>query len=237
MTLSPSEDRRTEGIDGPSYPLNIICPVPGCLQSGNLQRHHLWRKSDVIGDKWWIRTKDEKIHGNCVRICPHHHRDLTDNIAHIAYLDGAFWWKDILGEPILLEWQPPTEGVYEALTTPRSASEQKDDPDLLLVEKLGAEHVLAPGHEPDICPTCLRKLPKPKEKTEAQKVRKTWSVAVPLDRWEDGADVIDTLLEEAHKELNKNGLPYGEGKVVKYYILTAALGLFVTHASSLMGDE
>jgi|SRR5215471_2427994 len=238
MTRSPSEDRRTEGLDGPSYPLNIVCPVPGCTQSNRLERHHLWRRSDVIGDKWWVRTKDGKIHGNVVKLCGFHHLEVTQNTAHIAYADGTFWWKDILAEPLLLTWQPPEEDVYEALRSRVTPSERKDDPDLALVEKLGAAHVLQPGHDPDICPTCLRKLPKPKDKDpEAPKVRKTWSVAVPLDHWEDGADMIDTLLEEAHRELNRNGLPFGEGKKVKYYLLTTALGLFVTHAQSIMSDE
>ena len=190
------------------------------------------------GDTWWVRTKDERIHGNCLRFCHFHHQELTDNIARVVYHERSFWWKDILGDPVLLTWQPPDETVYDALCAPVSALNGKDDPDLELVEKLGAGHVLAPGHDPDVCPTCLRKLPQPKsENPEEKKVRKTWSVAVPMDHWEDGADVIDTLLREAHTELNRHGLPYGDGKTVKYYQLTAALGLFVLHAKELMGDE
>ena len=237
MTRSPSEDRRSEGVDGPHYPLNIICVAPGCTDTRTLQRHHLWRKSDVIGDKWWVRTKDGLLHGNCVKVCGFHHRELTDNIARVAYHEGAFYWKDVLGEPLLLDWQPPGEALYEEL----SASElpKQEDPDLLLVERLGASHVLAEGHDPEVCPTCLRRLPRPKDESavETKKVRKTWSVAVPLDRWEDGADVIDELLAAAHEELSKHGLPYGEGKKVKYFILTAALGMFVTHAHDLMSDQ
>jgi hypothetical protein len=225
MTKAPDEDRRIEAIDGPRYSLNVICPVPGCNDSRSLQRHHLWRKSDVIGDRWWVKTSDDKLHGNCVKVCRFHHREITDNIARIAYEDGLFYWQDILSEPQLLDWQPPSEFPVG------------DDPDVVLVEKLGADHVLAPGHSPDVCPTCLRKLPQPKsENPEEKKVRKTWSVAVPLDHWEDGAQVIDTLLDEAHVELNKLGLPFGEGRVVKYYILAAALGMFVTHADSIMSD-
>ena len=237
MTLSPSEDRRSEGLDGPHYPLNQICFVPGCMDRKTLQRHHFWRKSDVIGDKWWVKLSDGEIRGNCGRVCAHHHRDLTDNIAHVAYHEGQFWWKDIISEPLLLDWQPPGEAVYEELREPAKPSGKDDD--LALAEKLGAAHALLPSHDPDICPTCLRKLPRPKEERspEAPKLRKTWSVAVPMDHWEDGAEVIDTLLREAHTELNRRGLPYGEGKTVRYYILTAALALFVTHAEELMSDE
>jgi len=237
MTRSPSEDRRSEGIDGPHYTLNLVCVVPGCGETRSLHRHHLWRKSDVIGDKWWVRTKDGLLHGNCVRVCGHHHRELTDNVARIAYREGMFWWKDAILDPMMLNWQPPGEALYEELSAPENG--KGDDPDLLLTERLGASHVLLEGHDPDVCPTCLRKLPKPKDESapEVKKVRKTWSVAVPLDRWEDGADVIDELLTAAHEELNKYGLPYGEGKKVKYYILTAALGMFVTHAQALMSDE
>jgi hypothetical protein len=236
MTRSPSEDRRSEGIDGPHYPLNSTCVTPGCTETRSLHRHHLWRKSDVIGDKWWVRTKDGALHGNCVRVCGFHHRDLTDNIARIAYHEGQFYWKDVLTEPLLLDWQPPGEALYMQLSAPENG--KADDPDLLLTERLGASHVLVEGHDPEVCPTCLRKLPRPKDESapEAKKLRKTWSVAVPLDRWEDGANVLDTLLDEAHVEMNRIGLPYGEGKTVKYYILSTALGLFVTHANEIMSD-
>jgi hypothetical protein len=234
MTLAPDEDRRSEGIDGPAYETNLICPVPGCDASRALERHHLWRRSDIGGDKWWVKTSDGKIHGNCVKFCSFHHRELTDNIAKITYVDGEFFWHDILSPIQLLLWQPPQLDAYLDHERPE---ESDDDADLRLVEKLGAAHVLAPGHQPDVCPTCLRKLPQPKsEKPEEKKVRKTWSVAVPLDQWEDGAQVIDTLLDEAHVELNRLGLPFGEGRIVKYYILAAALGMFVTHAESLMSD-
>jgi hypothetical protein len=237
VTRSPSEDRRSEGVDGPHYQLNAVCVVPGCNETRSLQRHHLWRKSDLIGDKWWVRTKDGLLHGNCVRVCGHHHRDLTDNVAAVVYRDETFWWRDVLGEALPLDWQPPGEALYQELSAPER--ETPSDPDLLLTERLGASHVLVEGHDPDVCPTCLRKLPRPKDERapEAKKVRKTYSVAVPMDRWEDGAAVIDTLMDEAQKELARFGLPYGEGKVVKYYILTAALGMFVTHAGSLMDDN
>ena len=129
MTLSPSEDRRSEGIDGPKYTLNTVCAVPGCMDRNNLQRHHLWRKSDVIGDKWWVKTSDGKLHGNCLRLCHHHHRDITDNIAHIAYHEGSFWWKDIISEPLLLDWQPPGDALYDELSARVSLSKAETLPE------------------------------------------------------------------------------------------------------------
>jgi hypothetical protein len=239
MTLSPSEDRRVQGLNGPPYELNLICAVPGCDESYLLERHHLWRRSALGGDKWWVRTHDGVLHGNCVNLCHDHHGMVTDNVARISYKGGDFFWQDPLTPKMILLWQPPTSLPKDDVDDREDADgeQKKDDPDLLLVEHLGAHHVLSPHHEPDVCPTCLRKLPQPRsENFEEKKVRKTWSVAVPMDAWENGAETIDVLLRESHVELNKLGLPYGEGRTVKYYILTAALGMFVTHAESLMSD-
>jgi hypothetical protein len=216
MTLSPNQDRNTIGVDGPKYDLNQRCPVPGCDQPGRLQRHHMWRKSDTIGDHWWVKT-DDRVVGNCINICAFHHTMLTDNVAKITFDGLVFCWKDPMMEALALAWQPPLQ--IEGLESLEPEQHRHDQ--------------VGPG---EVCPTCYRKVPLPREKVEGPKLRKTWCVAVPEDRWEDGADVLGTLLEEARRDMANAGLPYGEEDTVKYHILAAALGLFVQFSDKILSD-
>ena len=89
--------------------------------------------------------------------------------------------------------------------------------------------------ETTICPTCKRVLPHKHEgPKEERKPRRTWSITVPITERENGAEMLDQLLESAREEMGKAGLPYGEAEAVKYFVLTAALGLFVTHAREVL---
>lgn len=228
MTLSPSEDRNITGVDGPKYELNTVCAVPGCGQSGRLERHHLWRKSDVIGDKWWVQIGD-KLVGNCIGLCHHHHVAITDNICRIVFDGMVFTWKDpTLGSMELL-WQPPSQ------VTDLEPRTYKINEDNSLGERVEHNHTDVPPGE--VCPTCYRKVPVQKEKVEGPKLRKTWCIAVPEDLWEDGAEVLGTLLEEARKEMANAGLAYGEADVVKYHVLATVLGLFVQHSHKVLSDD
>jgi hypothetical protein len=89
--------------------------------------------------------------------------------------------------------------------------------------------VLADGGDPNICPSCKRPLPHAKldKPHEAKRPRRTWSITVPVDERENGADVLDELLEASRDVMARAGLPYGEESSVRYFVLTAALGLFV----------
>ena len=72
---------------------------------------------------------------------------------------------------------------------------------------------------------------------EAPRPRRTWSITVPKDQREDGADILDGLLEASREQMATLGLPYGEQNSVRYFVLSAALALFVQHADQLMGDS
>ena len=71
---------------------------------------------------------------------------------------------------------------------------------------------------------------------EERRARRTWSVTVPKDEREDGAQTLDVLLDAARHEMAKAGLPYGENEAVKFFVLSAALGLFVSHAEEVLGQ-
>ena len=116
-----------------------------------------------------------------------------------------------------MDWQPPTKSGG-------------------FVEMSVANEIVERGS----CPSCGRKMPKPKienEKSEEKRPRKTWSVAVPYDHQENGAEVLDELLDAVEEKLDAAGLNWGHGSRVNYFKLTTALALFVTHADQLMGKD
>lgn len=101
------------------------------------------------------------------------------------------------------------------------------------------EGLPAPSPDRPICSGCGRRMPKPKVETpkEDRKPRGTWSVAVPMDVRENGADVIDELLEACEEKLDQHGLNWGHGNRVVYHKLATVLGLFVLHADEILGNE
>jgi len=226
MTRSPTDRRDAHGVEGYPYELNVICAAPGCDQQGT-EAHHLWRRSDMIGPYWWVALPSEDaIVGNVVRLCHKHHEMVTANAAFIVWNGRGFDWNDLFSAAVPLSWQPPAR--------PLEAPESNGEVNALV--ELGP-----PVSEPGVvaegsCPTCLRPLPHPKEKSEAKRERRTFSITIPKDKRENGAEVLDTLLEESRKELARAGLPYGDADSAKYFVLATTLGLFVQHAKDVLGD-
>lgn len=221
MTRLPMESRDVEALRGdewPEYQLNVVCAAPGCDQT-TLERHHVWRKSFVGGDVWWVKLSDGSVTGNCIGLCNEHHGQLTRNEAHIAYERGTygkvgFAWTDLFASTQWMQWQPPKQADLD----------------------LGIGHVLVEGHNANECPTCHRALPRPKLDTpqEEKRIRRTWSITVPKDNLENGADILDTLLEEIREEMGKRGMSYGAE--AKYFVLSTALALFLTHVETIAAE-
>lgn len=234
-----------KGVDGPKYELNEICAAPKC-GTPYCERHHLWRRSFLIGDFWWVEIlASGSVVGNCVNLCHTHHQAITENKAVIEFVDGEFVWSDmlLLNEPLTFQptAPPPDNQTINAVSDSKTPEKKLEEeawkeansridglegiPEM--IETLRAE-----------CPTCHRKLPPVKDEidnpVEKKKIRKTWSVAVPNDNQEDGADVLDTLIEEIRTEFADAGLPYGESGTAKYHVMATALALFVTHADTIL---
>lgn len=228
MTRLPLEDRQVTGlIEGPPYEENLVCPVPGCGLRGT-EGHHLWRRSFLAGDYPYVTLPDGSVVANVVLLCNQHHHMVTVNAAWVKLEDGVFTWSDLVNASQPLTWQPPIWREDE-----RRVSSDGDhpggDPDPADPD-LRRDHVAHDG----TCPTCLRPLPHKRDTSEAKRIRRTWSVTVPKDEREDGAETLDTLLEEARKEMARAGLPYGDEETVKFFVLAAALGLFVSHAEDVL---
>lgn len=226
MTRLPADDRSIAGVDGPEYQLNLVCPVPGCGLQGT-ERHHIWRRSFLAGDHRWVRMADGQLVGNLVMLCSQHHHMVTVNAAWLRMSGTVFLWSDMIHPGVPLEWQPP----WREETDGEPAHPDDDNGR----DHLGADDPdLRGDHLDGTCPTCLRPLRQHKTDHEKPRPRRSWTVTVPKDERENGAETLDTLLEEARKEMARAGLPYGTEDTVKYFILAGALALFVQHAEDVL---
>lgn len=227
MTRLPTESRAVRGIDGELYKLNFVCAKPDCTEQAT-DPHHLWRRSELIGPHNYVYIEDDSvIVGNVVGLCQAHHHAVTVNAAWITWHEGhykGFFWNDMLTTAEPLSFQPPIRLVDESFPTP--PEKNGDEP----VTQERVTHERMDG----TCPTCLRPLPHPKAAHEPKRERRTWSITVPKDSRENGAETLDTLLEEARREMARAGLPYGDEDAARFFVLSQALGLFVTHAEDVL---
>lgn len=224
MTKLPHENRDVVGLDGPEHPkytVGPLCSVPSCSRLAD-HSHHIWRRSFVIGDKPWVKLWDGKIVGNLTGLCWRHHNDVTEGRANIIWNGAipAFVWDDGGETVFLLDPQPP--GV--SLATDK------------ISQKLGAdfppgEHEHGPGAV-EKCPACHRSLPREKSASQEKRPRKSWSVSVPVDERENGADVLDTLLNECAIIFGHN-----ETKGARYFTLAQALALVVQNKEKFLADD
>lgn len=219
MTLLPHENREVLSWPGPRYKCASICSVPGCSHVRD-HAHHLWRRSFLAGDYAWVKLWDGTIIGNLTGLCYRHHEDITANRAQIAWEEEAkkFVYLDNIqdvngrfsGTVIgFLEPQPPLHGEAQG-EVPVSDNEP-----------------IGPAAT-DKCPACKRTLPdarhKRDEHREQRKRRKTWTVRVPDQAEEDGALVLDTLLESMREHFG-----HDEGTNMRYYTLVQALAWLNLH--------
>jgi len=239
MTKLPIEDRNVHGFDGPDYQLPRICSKGGCFNQ-NVDRHHIWRRSEV-GNRNWLILPDGSAVGNIVTLCREHHRLITENEARIAWFGGAFYWEQDGHEFLPLAFQPPhieveMENVLDVVG-------QIGDEAALDVVFNPAFEMAGEKTEPLLeneCPTCRQPLPHKRpdrtDKKEKPRLRRSWTITVPADKRENGAETLDTLLEEARLEMDRAGLGYGPERNVRFFVLATVLGLFVQHSRELLGD-
>lgn len=235
MTRLPAENRNVVGIDydaaHPKYKVGPLCAVPGCSKLAD-HAHHIWRRSFLTGDYGWVQLEDGAVVQNLCGLCYMHHNDVTENRAVIAYwrLDGSRWftWEDSRGE-FHLEPQPKIWGSSNATESGGGASRDNDAaaPD----SPVTSNGPVGPAHS-EKCPTCKRALrPKEATKTEGKRPRKNWTITVPVDERENGADVLDTLMDECAKIFG-----HDETRALRYFTLAQALALVVSHGHLMVGD-
>ena len=210
MTRLPFANRsEVKGVLGEAYITPGVCSNPFCGKPG-VDKHHIVRRSELGGPYDWVEYNGVRI-GNVCLLCRECHRGITENRTMIQWsILGYYEWVD---GPVVRKLDPhPPVG-----TTPDMSGGYKPQP------------------PPDVCPECKRPHRR-KGANEQKRERKSWAVHVPADHREDGADVLDTLLEEARKLMAVAGLPYGDEDNARYFVLAATLGLFVQHANEVLGD-
>jgi len=213
MTLPAVDTWALRGVIGPAYKSGPYCANPICGRLAE-HAHHIVRRSQIAGDYWWVEIGEGDsplLIGNVTALCPPCHDDITGLVGgHRAAIrwdenGSGFWWCRIesLGNgevryhPVgLLDPQPPT-------------------PDSL------ASSPAAEPAESEKCPTCghlTRLRPASTPSPGAGRRRKSWTIKVPDDDQERGADALDVLLDDLAPLFG-----YEPTASARYYVVMAAL--------------
>lgn len=209
MTLPAVDTWNVRGEKGQPYKVGPRCSRPGCTKFAD-HAHHIVRRSQLGGDYPWV-VIDGNTYGNLTGLCVEHHNEVTGRIGgHVAAIrlgEGAFstnfYWCSVTTGPdgtidyipeAPLEPQPPSpESAQRASTSV--------DPD--------SEH----------CPFCgqNRRRRSSSPATAGRRRRKSWLIKVPDDA-EDGADVLDTLIDDLALVVGVDPTATG-----RYYVVVMAL--------------
>lgn len=218
MTKLPNENQNVVGLAGPNYPrykVGPLCSAPGCSKIAD-HAHHIWRRSFLTGDYAWVRLWDGKEMQNLTGLCWRHHEDITLNKAAIVWSGNFFFWRDQSEmNGINLDPQPRTLGQAEQA----------------VMDATPAHSHVGPATT-DKCPTCNRAVKTASEKKEAKRHREKWSITVPVDARENGADVLDTLLLSCAELFGHDE----DASAVRYHTLVQALALVVQHGDRMVAD-
>jgi hypothetical protein len=202
VTLKPHESTQVRGVQGPAYKVGPRCANPNCQKIAE-HAHHIWRRSALGGAFDWVAILEdggEWIVANKTGLCADCHNDVTGRLgghrARIIYDRHHFFW---------------------ALVTPKGEHEVGP----IVPQPPTPETLSRLGHSPEseACPFCGQP-PRRRASTHTlpgARRRKTWRVLVPDDA-ENGADILDTLVEDI-------GLTIGVDPVAsgRYYILLPVL--------------
>jgi hypothetical protein len=204
VTLSPADSDNVHGVEGPSYRVGPRCCNPNC---GKLaaDAHHIWRASKVAAHKRnsWVAYEGE-VFGNLAGVCAACHGDLTTDKAAIRLINGEFWWCLATGGKLDRVFHP-TGLIHPQPPTP---------------DQLATDDPRASDTGPESCPFCGQE--RKRRSTPARvgrRKRKSWSVLVPDEKIEDGADVLDSYVANLAPLV-----PHGDSTATgRYYVLVLAL--------------
>jgi len=176
-------------VVGKPYKVGGKCAVPGC-ESQVDHGHHIFRRSALAGAFFWVRLPDGQVVGNLTGLCWRHHEGITGKRwghSHwIQWRNGEYLWGTIRLGVEVPNWD--TDFIPVGPLDP-----QPPAPDLLDAPQPTERS------EPDRCPECgqqKRRSGSPAISTPgAPRRRKSWIVKVPDDH-EDGADVLDVLVDD-----------------------------------------
>src|SRR5882672_5400132 len=175
--------------------------------------HHIVRRSQLAGDYAWIEVEGLVL-PNLAGLCVAHHDEITGSVgghkAAVRLIEGKWWWCRLSpsASPLpvsALDPQPPTP------------------------EELAPQ---AAGHtqESDTCPFCgqaRRRRPLPR--AGGRRRRKSWTIQVPDDLAEDGAELLDVLIDDLALVIGVE--PNATGR---YYVVLPTLYLAVQNKQAFV---
>lgn len=222
MTLPAVDSWNVRGVEGPAYTVGPRCSNPDCGKIAD-HAHHIIRRSQLVKDYDWVAI-DGNVTGNKTGLCVACHDKITGLIGgHRAAIRWdpeklIFLWcllgfddrQNITGyHPIgPLAYQPPT-------------------PDTL------ADGPQAADTGPESCPFCGQEKRRRSTPTRVgRRQRKRWTVLVPDEAIEDGADVLDSLIDNLAPVV-----PNGDASATgRYYIIVAALAHALMDSKALVAS-
>ena len=227
MTLPLVDSWNIRGVKGEPYKVGPRCSNPMCERWAD-HAHHMVRRSQLGGDFNWVEIEG-KLYPNLCGLCVAHHNDVTGTTgasstghkAAIRLVDGIFYWTSI-------EHKPSGQIIYLPYAP---LDPQPLGPDAATRASTHAE-------DPEHCPFCgqatrRRRGTAPPVASGKRRRRKTWTIKVPDDA-EDGAEVLDTLIDDAAVLMGVE--PNASGR---YYVIVPALYYMHQHwkdfAQSLRG--
>ena len=194
MSLPPFPSQNVEGVVGKPYKVGPVCSAPDCNHEVD-HGHHIWSRSASgrKGGYFWVRTPDGKVLGNLAGLCYRCHAKVEGQeragfSCWIQYHDGEWIWGEVPRD----SQTPPR--WHEDFLPIGPLDPHPPTPDLLDASQPEAE-----SESEDRCTQCgqrKRRVGLPAGSTPgAPRRRKSWIVKVPDDH-EDGADVLDTLVDD-----------------------------------------
>lgn len=215
MTLLPTDSWQVIARpDLPAYELNTVDPVTG---KPACEDHHIWRRSfgKDFREAWWVELEDGTILPNRVALSNETHRDVTENRSRIYWHPEYRIFHYIVtdsDELIPLRFQPGPQGAVvgrAAVGTPDSdhgAMQQAID---------GREVPWDQTHthaNVEQCSRCKgtgkveKKEPKSEHEQAPARQRVTVSMRVPKDERENGAQLLDEIIEACGALLVEAGM-------------------------------
>ena len=209
MTLPAVDTWDVRGVKGPAYKVGPNCSNPHCRRLAE-HAHHIIRRSAIGGDYAWVEIQGE-LYANLTGLCPECHDEITGlgggHKAAIRLTDGLFVWCLLSSIDGVIEYLPVAPIVPQPPTP--EALQEDSNTDL------------------DSCPTCGQVKRRRKEAGTPRRRRKTWLVKVPDEHDENGAEVLDSLVDNL-VPLVPNSDSSSSGR---YYVLVPVL------AYALMDSE
>jgi hypothetical protein len=204
MTL-PAVDPQVRSLSGPEYTVG-----PRCSHCGKFAEHahHIFRRSRQGGPEDWVEIEG-KIVGNKTALCWDCHNLVTGgpggHRAAIRYDQGLFVWCEVLTDE---------HSVVAGYAPERPLAPQPPTPESLATSSRDSGN----SGSSDACPFCGQaKRRRPASSGGFGRRRKTYTIKVPDDA-EDGAEVLDTLVDDLGLVLGVE--PDGSGR---YYVIVPAL--------------